>query len=42
MLLNYLPVLIYMIICIGLIGVMLLLVRIPGQEEALPRQGHAL
>ncbi len=41
MLLNYLPVLIYMLICIGLIGVMLLLSEVLGKKEALPRQGPA-
>ena len=42
MLLNYLPVLIYMLICIGLIGVMVLLSELLGQKEALPCQGSAL
>ena len=42
MLINYVPVLIFMLVAIGLVAVIVLLVRIAGQEEALPHQGHAV
>ncbi len=36
MLLNYLPVLVYMIICIGLVGVIVLLSELLGQKKHFP------
>jgi NADH-quinone oxidoreductase subunit A len=36
MLLNYLPVLVYMIICIGLIGVIVLLSELLGKKKHFP------
>ncbi len=42
MLIEYLPVLLYMIIVIGLIGMIVLLSELLGKKTPLPGQGPAL